>query len=143
MSIWSVTLTITLSIALTGIIAVSAWAIDDVLEDRRVVQQVRSIALAYRNHMTAFRCTLPATALTLSAVRSTLSSAGQIHTAIEDEPNWRIAFDGGNNRQTAVTVFKVDSSSNITHSATYTLPIPGEDRTHEFFDAVFDSRICP
>ena len=143
MSIWSVTLTITLSIALTGIIAVSAWAIDDVLEDRRDVQHVRSMALAYRNHMTASRCTLPATALTLSAVRSTLSSAGQTHPAIEDEPNWRIAFDGGNNRQTAVTVFKVDSSSNITHSDTYTLPLPGGDRTHEFFDAVFDSRVCP
>ena len=143
MSIWSVTLTITLSIALTGIIVVSAWAIDDALEDRRDVQHVRSMALAYRHHMTASRCTLPATALTLSAVRSTLSSVGQIHPAIEDEAIWRIAFDGGNNHQTAVTVFKVDSSSNITHSATYTLPLPGGDRTHEFFDAVFDSRVCP
>ena len=143
MSIWSVTLTITLSIALTGIIAVSAWAIDDVLDDRRDVQHVRSIALAYRDHMTAFRCTLPANALTLSAVRSTLSSADHTYPAIENEPNWRIAFDGGSNRQTAVTVFKVDSSANITDSATYTLPLPGGDRTHEFFDAVFDSRVCP
>ena len=143
MSIWSVTLTITLSIALTGIIAVSAWAIDDVLNDRRDVQQVRSMALAYRHHMTASRCTLPATALTLSAVRSTLTGAGQNHPSVEDETNWRMAFDGGNNRQTAVTVFKVDGSSNIVLSDTYTLPLPGGDRTHEFFDAVFDSRICP
>ncbi|MCY4096304.1 MAG: hypothetical protein OXG05_14410 [Gammaproteobacteria bacterium] len=143
MSIWSVTLTITLSIALTGIIAVSAWAIDDVLDDRRDVQHVRSIALAYRDHMTAFRCTLPATALSVSAVRSTLTGAGQNHPSIEDETNWRMAFDGGNNRQTAVTVFKVDGSSNIVLSDTYTLPLPSGDRTHEFFDAVFDSRICP
>ena len=143
MSIWSVTLGIALSIALGGIVAASAWAIDDALADRRDVQNVRSIALAYRDHMTASHCTLPTTALTLSAVRSTLTSAGQNPPAIDEESTWRIAFDGGNNRQTAVTVYKVDGGSNITQSDTYTLPIPGGDRTHEFFDAVFDSRICP
>lgn len=143
MSIWTVTLTIALSIALSGIIAVSAWAIEDVLDHRREVQHVRSIALAYRYHMTTSRCTLPTTALTLSAVRSALSGAGQTHRAIEDEANWRVVFDGGNNRQTAVTVFKVDGSSNLVRSDSYTLPIAGGDRTHQFFDAVFDSRVCP
>lgn len=143
MSIWSVTLGIALSIALGGIVAASAWAIDDVLTDRRDVQHVRTIALAYRDHMTASRCSLPSTALTLSAVRSTLTRAGQNHPAIYEESTWRLSFDGGNNRQTAITVFKVDGGSNITQSDTYTLPIPGGDRTHEFFDAVFDSRICP
>ena len=143
MSIWSVTLSIALSVALGGIIAASAWAIDDTLSDRRDVQHVRSLALAYRDYMTSTRCTLPTTALTLSAVRSTLTSAGQNHPALHEEANWRIAFDGGNNRQAAVTVFKVDGSSNIVRSDTFTLPLPGGDRTHEFFDAVFDSRICP
>ena len=143
MSIWSVTLGIALSIALGGIVAASVWAIDDALADRRDVQNVRSIALGYRDHMTASHCTLPTTALTLSAVRSTLTGAGQNPPSIDEMSSWRIAFDGGNNRQTAVTVYKVDGGSNITQSDTYTLPIPGGDRTHEFFDAVFDSRICP
>ena len=143
MSIWSVTLTVALSIALTGIIAASAWAIDDALDDRRDVQHVRSIALAYRDHMTSIRCTLPTTPLTLVSVRASLITAGQHHSMVDEEANWRFAFDGGNNRQTAVTVFKVDGSSNIVHSRTYTLPIPGGDRSHQFFDAVFDSRVCP
>ena len=93
--------------------------------------------------MTASRCTIAATPLTLTAVHSALASAGRTFAAVEDETSWRITFDGGNNRQTAVTVFKVDSASNIMRSHTLTLPTAGGDRSHEFFDAVFASRICP
>ena len=137
------TLSVAFSVALGGIIAVSAWAIDDVLDDRRDTQTVLSIALAYRDHMTASRCTLPSTALSLSAVRATLTSAGQSHAVVDEENTWRMTFDGGSNRQAAVTVFKVDGASNITQSDSFTLPVAGGDRSHEFFDAVFDSRICP
>ena len=143
MSVWSVTLAIALSIALSGIIAVSAWAIDDALDDRRDMQNVLKVALAYRDYMTASRCTIPATPLTLTVVRSALVSAGQTFAAVEDETSWRMTFDGGNNRQTAVSVFKVDSTSNIERSYTLTLPIAGGDRSHEFFELVFASRICP
>ncbi len=143
MSVWSVTLAIALSIALSGIIAVSAWAIDDVLDDRRDMQNVLKVALAYRDHMTASRCTIPATPLTLTAVRSALASEGLTFAVIEDETSWRMSFDGGDNRQSAVTVFKLDSDLSIERSHTLTLPVAGGDRSHEFFDAVFASRICP
>ena len=143
MSVWSVTLAIALSFALSGIIAVSVWTIDKALDDRRDTQNVFKVALAYRDHATASRCTIPTTALTLRAVRTALANAGQTFAAVEDETSWRMTFDGGNNRQTAVTVFKVDSASNIERSHTLTLPIAGGDRSHEFFDAVFASRICP
>lgn len=143
MSVWSVTLTVALSIALSGVIALSAWAIKDVLDDRRAIQNVRVIALAYRDHMVASRCVLPNTELALSTVRASLSAAGQDHPAVGEEASWRMSFDGDKNRQAAVTLFKIVSGSNITHSDTFVLPMPGGDRTHEFFDAVFDSRVCP
>ena len=143
MSVWSVTLALALSIALGGIIAVSAWTIDDVLDDRRDMQNVLAVALAYRDHMTASRCTVPVTPLSLSGVRTALIGAGQTHAAVENEAAWRIAFDGGSDRQTAVTLYKVDGASRVTQSNSFTLPLPGGDRTHQFFDVVFDSRICP
>ncbi len=142
MSLGSLTLSIGLSIVLGGIVAVSAWAIDDALDHRRDAQTVFSIALAYRDHMTSSRCTLPNTALALSAVRTTLNGVGQSHANVDDEGSWRMTFDGNANRQQAVTVFTVDSASNIVRSDTFSLPVPGGDRTHEFFDAVFD-RVCP
>ena len=117
--------------------------IDDALADRRDMQNVLKVALAYRDHMTASRCTLPTTSLTLTVARSTLAGAGQSFAAIKDETSWRMTFDGGNNRQRALTVFKVDSALNIKRSHTLTLPVAGGDRSHEFFDAVFASRICP
>ena len=137
------TLAVALSIALSGILVVSAWAIDDALNDRREAQNLQAIALAYRDLMTVSRCTLPGTALSLSAVRGSLTSAGQRFPVVENEANWRISFDGDTNRQASVTLFKVDGGSNVTRSHAFRLPIPGGDRTHEFFDAVFDSRICP
>ena len=137
------TLTIALSIALSGVIAVSAWAINNTLDERRDVQNVVKVALAYRDYMSASRCTVPTTPLTLGAARGALASAGKTFAAVEDETSWRMTFDGGNDRQTAVTVFKVDSVSNIVRSHTLTLPVAGGDRSHEFFDAVFASRICP
>ena len=137
------TLAVALSIALSGILVVSAWAIDDALNDRREAQNLQAIALAYRDLMTVSRCTLPSTALSLSAVRGSLASAGQRFPVVENEASWRISFDGDTNRQASVTVFKVDGGSNVTRSHTFRLPIPGGDRTHEFFDVVFDSRICP
>ena len=143
MSVWSVTLAVALSIALSGILVVSAWAIDNVLDDRREAQTLQAIALAYRDLMTDSRCSLPGTALSLSAVRGSLTSAEQRFPVVEDEANWRISFDGDTNRQASVTVFKTIGGSNITRSHTFRLPMPGGDRTHEFFDAVFDSRICP
>ena len=143
MSVWSVTLAVALSIALSGILVASAWVIDDALNERREVQNLQAIALAYRDLMTVSRCTLPGTALSLSAVRGSLTSTGQRFPVIENEASWRISFDGDTNRQASVTVFKVDGGSNVTRSHTFRLPIPGGDRTHEFFDAVFDSRICP
>ena len=143
MSIGSVTLALVISIALGGVVAVSAWAIDDALDERRDQQTVFDIALAYRDHMTASRCTLPTTALTLSAVRGTLTGAGQNHPQVEGEASWRMSFEGGNNRQSAVTVFQLDTNGNIEHALTHTLPVAGGDRAHEFFDAVFDSRVCP
>lgn len=143
MSISSLTLSVGVAIALGGIIAATAWVIDDLVDERRQAHAVFVIALAYRDHMTTSRCTLPSAALTLSAVRTALRHAGQSHPFVEDESAWRMSFDGGNNRQSAVTVFKVDGGSNITQSDTFTLPLPGGDRAHEFFDAVFDSRVCP
>ena len=137
------TLAVALSIALSGILVVSAWAIDDALDDRREVQNLHGIALAYRDLMTSSRCALPATVLPLSEVRGSLTSAGQRFAVVEDEANWRLSFDGDRNRQASVTIFKVDGGSNVTRSHTFRLPMPGGDRTHEFFDAVFDSRICP
>ncbi len=143
MSLGSLTLSIGLSVVLGGIVAMSAWAINDALDHRRDTQTVFSIALAYRDHMTSSRCTLPTTALSLSAVRPVLTGVGQSHASVDDEGSWRMTFDGDANRQHAVTVFKVDSALNIVRSDTYVLPVPGGDRTHEFLDAVFDSRICP
>ena len=137
------TLAVALSIALSGILVASAWAIDDALNDRREAQNLQAVALAYRDLMTVSRCTLPGTAFSLSAVRGSLTSAGHRSPVIEDEANWRISFDGDTNRQSSVTVFKIDDGSNVTRSHTFRLPMPGGDRTHEFFDAVFDSRICP
>ena len=142
MSVWTVTLAVALSIALSGILVVSAWAIDDVLRDRVEAQNLQAIALAYRDLMTDSRCSLPGTALPLSVVRGSLTSAGQRVPVVENEANWRISFDGDTNRQASVTLFKVDGGSNVTHSHAFRLPIPGDDRTHEFFDVVFDSRIC-
>lgn len=143
MSVWSVTLAVALSIALSGILVASAWAIDDALNERREVQNLQAIALAYRDLMTDSRCSLPGSALSLSAVRGSLTGAGQRVPAVEDEASWRLSFDGEKNRQSAVTMYKVDGGSNVTRSHTFRLLIPGGDRTHEFFDAVFDSRICP
>ena len=143
MSVGSLTLAFAISIALGGIIAASAWAIDDALDERRDQQTVLAIALAYRDHMTTSRCTLPTTALTLNAVRSTLSVAGQRHPEVEGEATWRMSFEGGNNRQAAVSVYRVDAHGDIESALTHTLPLPGGDRTHEFLDAVFDSRVCP
>ena len=143
MSLGSLTLSIGLSIVLGSIVAVSAWAIDDALDHRRDTQTVFAIALAYRDHMTSSRCTLPNTALALSVVRTALTGAGQSHPSVDDEGFWRMTFDGNANRQHAVTVFTVDSASNIVRSNTFALPVAGGDRTHEFFDAVFDSRVCP
>ena len=143
MSIGSVTLALAISIALGGVVAVSTWAIADVLDERRDQQTVLEIALAYRDHMTASRCTLPTTALALSAVRGTLTSAGQRQPVVEEEASWWMTFDGGKNRQTAVTVYQVVTNGAIDQALTHTLPVAGGDRTHEFFDAVFDSRVCP
>lgn len=143
MSVWSLTLAIALSLALGSIVTVSVWVINDLLDNRRDTQTVLSIALAYRDQMSASRCILPTTSLSLSAVRALLTAAGQSHPVVENESAWRMVFDGGLNRQTAVTVFKVDGSADITRSDTFTLPVAGGDRTHEFFDAVFDSRVCP
>ncbi|MCY4128847.1 MAG: hypothetical protein OXG15_06345 [Gammaproteobacteria bacterium] len=143
MSVGSLTLAVAFSVALGSIVAVSAWLINDALDDRRDTQTIFSIALAYRDHMTTSRCTLPSTALSLSAVRALLTAAGQSHAVVEDESAWHMTFDGGVNRQSAVTVFKVDGTSNITRSNTFTLPVAGGDRSHEFFDVVFDSRVCP
>ena len=143
MSIGSLTLSIAISIALVSVIAASAWVIDDELDDRRDLQTVLSIALAYRDHMTASRCTLTSTPLMLRGVRRTLTTAGQNPAFVGDESSWRLAFEGGSNRQSAVTVYHVDTNGKIENALTYTLPVPGGDRTHEFFDAVFDSRICP
>ena len=113
------------------------------LDERRDAQTVSTIALAYRDHITASRCSLPTTALTLSAVRTELQTAGQTPATVEGESAWRMTFEGGANRQSAVTVYKVDLNGNIEKAKTHTLPQPGGDRTHEFFDAVFDSRVCP
>ena len=113
------------------------------LDERRDAHTVSRIALAYRDHMTGSRCSLPTTALTLSAVRTALKTAGQTHAAVDDESVWRMTFEGGPNRQSAVTVYKVDSNGNIKNAKTHTLAPAGGDRTHEFFDAVFDSRVCP
>ena len=143
MSVGNLTLTITLSMLLGGVIYVSTSTIFNVLDEKRDIHTVFTIALSYRDHMTSSRCTLPSTALSLNVVRTTLTGAGLSPPAVENESAWRMTFDGGSNRQEAVTVFKVDSASNITRSSTFPLPVPGGDRSHEFFDAVFDSRICP
>ena len=99
MSVSTVVLSVAISIALGSIVAVSAWTIDDLLIERRDTQTVFSIALSYRDHMTSSRCTLPTTALALSSVRSTLTSAGQSHPTVDEESRWRMTFDGGSNRQ--------------------------------------------
>ena len=143
MSFASLALALGLSLAIGGIAIVSVWVITDALDDRRDMQNVFEVALAYRDHMTSSRCTLPTTALAVNTVRTALTNAGISTATIEDESSWRITYDGGVNRQMAVSLFKVDSGANIERSDTFVLPAPGGDRTHEFFDAVFDSRVCP
>ena len=133
---------IAVALVLGGVVALCVWAIDAQVDQKRNTQIALDLALAYRDHMTTARCSISNAPIELNTVRVELANAGQQHPAIDEEVNWRVSFDGGANRQHAVTVFKMDSGA-ISQSTTFQLPVSGGDRSVEFFDAVFDSRDCP
>lgn len=143
MSVGSLTLAVAITVSFGSIVLISVQTIHTEFERHVEVQRIFDIALEYRDQLASARCTLPTSALTLSSVRATLTSAGEIPPNIENESSWRMTFDGGTNGQMSVTVFKVDDDAHIRQSDSIVLPVPGGDRTHEFFDAVFDSRVCP